>query len=78
MGRELPSAEVLAADQRISWWASQLKQAGLDGDMDMLRARAYLDLLLDKDSRPAVPAAPGGQRRPGQPGQPGQPERRAR
>ena len=51
-GRELPPAEVLAADQRITWWARQLKKAGLEGDMDVLRARAYLDLLLDKDSRP--------------------------
>ena len=55
-GRELPPAEVLAADQRISWWARQLKKAGLAGSMDELRARAYLDLLLDKDSRPAAPA----------------------
>src|SRR5580693_1491112 len=60
MGRELPPAEVLAADQRISWWARQLKKAGLDGDMDVLRARAYLDLLLNKDSRPAVPPAQPG------------------
>ena len=56
-GRELPPAEVLAADQRISWWARQLKKAGLAGSMDELRARAYLDLLLDKDSRPAAPAS---------------------
>ncbi len=53
-GRELPPAEVLAADQRITWWACQLKKAGLEGDMDQLRARAYLDILLDKDSRPAA------------------------
>ena len=52
MGRELPPDEVLAADQRITAWAQELKRAGLDGDMDMLRARAYLDLLLGKDSRP--------------------------
>ena len=56
-GREPPPDEVLAADQRISWWARQLKKAGLAGSMDELRARAYLDLLLDKDSRPAAPAA---------------------
>src|ERR1700678_1199079 len=56
IGRELPPAEVLAADQRITWWATQLKKAGLDGSMDELRARAYLDLLLGKDSRPTVPA----------------------
>jgi len=52
MGRELPPAEVLAADQRITAWARQLRKGGLDGDMDVLRARAYLDLLLGKDSRP--------------------------
>jgi hypothetical protein len=45
-----------AADQRITAWAHELRKAGLDGDMDVLRARAYLDLLLDKDSRPE----PGG------------------
>src|SRR5271169_6745386 len=59
MGRELPPAEVLAADQRITAWAQELKKAGLDGDMDVLRARAYLDLLLDKDSRPGQDAAGG-------------------
>ena len=52
MGRELPPDEVLAADQRICWWAGELRQAGLEGGMDELRARAYLDLLLNKDSRP--------------------------
>ena len=59
MGRELPPAEVLAADQRITAWARELKKAGLDGDMDELRARAYLDLLLGKDSRPSQDAADG-------------------
>jgi hypothetical protein len=62
MGRELPPDEVLAADQRICWWAGELRKAGLAGGMDELRARAYLDLLLGKDSRPrqdgaAAPAA---------------------
>jgi len=57
MGRELPPAEVLAADQRITAWARQLRQAGLEGDMDVLRARAYLDLLLGKDSRPGQDTA---------------------
>src|SRR5271165_1309216 len=59
MGRELPPAEVLAADQRITAWARELKKAGLDGDMDVLRARAYLDILLGKDSRPRQDAAGG-------------------
>jgi hypothetical protein len=52
MGRELPPDEVLAADQRITARAHELRQGGLAGDMDVLRARAYLDLLLGKDSRP--------------------------
>ena len=61
-GRELPPDEVLAADQRITALALELKKSGLEGDMDVLRARAYLDLLLGKDSRPrrdgaAAPAA---------------------
>src|SRR6478672_3622026 len=63
MGCELPQDEVLAADQRITAWARKLRTAGLDGDMDVLRARAFLDLLLGKDSRPGVSqpgAAPAG------------------
>jgi hypothetical protein len=70
MGRELPPDEVLAADQRITARARELKAAGLDGGMDELRARAYLDLLLGTDSRPrpagAVRAAgPAGGAAPG-------------
>jgi Domain of unknown function (DUF222) len=65
MGRELPPDEVLACDQRICWWAGQLRTAGLEGGMDELRARAFLDLVLGKDSRPrpddtAAPAASRG------------------
>ena len=51
-GRELPPAQVLAADQRVTAWAKQLRKAGLEGGMDALRARAYLDILLGMDSRP--------------------------
>jgi hypothetical protein len=60
MGRELPPDEVLAADERITAWAGQLRQAGLDGGIDELRARAYLDLLLGKDSRPRHQTTAGG------------------
>jgi hypothetical protein len=61
-GRELPPDEVLACDQRITWWAEELRKAGLDGGIDAIRARALLDLLLGTDSRPgqdgaAAPAA---------------------
>ena len=65
-GRELPPDEVLAVDERITARARELKAAGLDGGMDEIRARAYLDLLLGRDSRPGqdrdgAPApAPGG------------------
>jgi hypothetical protein len=51
-GRDLPSAEVLAADQRISARARELKSAGLTGTMDELRARAYLDFLLGRSGLP--------------------------
>ncbi len=55
-GRDLPSAEVLAADQRISARARELKSAGLTGTLDELRARAYLDFLLGRDSTPQQPS----------------------
>jgi len=68
-GRELPPAGVLAADQRITWWARQLKKAGMDGDMDQLRARAFLDLICGTDSRPSHHGTTAGQDGTG--GQPG-------
>jgi Domain of unknown function (DUF222) len=68
MGRELPPAEVLAADQQITALAKELKKAGLEGDMDQLRARAFLDLLLGKDSRPGNTEPVGSE--PGTPGTP--------
>jgi hypothetical protein len=77
MGRELPPAEVLAADQRITAWAQELRRAGLEGRMDELRARAYLDLLLGQDSRPqpeegsGTAPGDGGNSTGGGPGGPG-------
>jgi hypothetical protein len=71
-GRELSPDQVLAADERITGWARELKAAGLDGGLDELRARALLDLLLGQDSRPRPAGSPqiaGSQ--PGTPGQPG-------
>ena len=58
-GRELPPAEVLAADQRVTAWAKELRKAGLDGTMDQLRARAFLDILLGTDSRPQASSPDG-------------------
>jgi hypothetical protein len=66
----VPPADVLAADQRITWWAKELKKAGLDGDMDQLRACAYLDIMLGRDSRPRHPD-PAGPAEPADPGGPG-------
>ena len=60
-GRELPPAEVLAADQRVTAWAKQLRRAGLEGGMDALRARAYLDLPAPRGAVPYRPCS--GQRR---------------
>ena len=62
-GRELPPAQVLAADQRVTAWAMELRKAGLEGGMDALRARAYLDILLGMDSRP-LGHKPDGTRQP--------------
>src|SRR5690242_14341107 len=50
MGCELSPDEVLAADQRITAWARELRRAGLEGGLDELRARAFLDLVLGKTS----------------------------
>jgi hypothetical protein len=65
-GRELPPAQVLAADQRVTAWAEELRKAGLDGGMDALRARAFLDIMLGMDSRP-LSGTPDGTGQPRQP-----------
>ena len=44
-GRDLPPAGVLAADAHLTAWAKRLKAAGLGGNLDQLRAQAYLALL---------------------------------
>ena len=83
-GRELSPDQVLAADERITARARELKAAGLDGGTDELRARALLDLLLGQDSRPRSPQPPAPARhaRPARPGtgrvrQPGHADRPA-
>ena len=66
-GRDLPSADVLAADQRISARARDLRSAGVTGTLDELRARAYLDFLLGRDSMPPQPSGqPGTAAPPGE------------
>ena len=44
-GRDLPPAEVLAADRNLSSLAASLQRAGVSGTMAQLRARVYLALL---------------------------------
>jgi hypothetical protein len=59
-GRDLPPAEVLAADQHLTDLARQLKDAGVSGTMDALRARVYLALLSGVPVTSLLPANPDG------------------
>ena len=81
IGRELPPDEVLASWQHVEQRALDLRAAGVPGTLQELRARAYLDLLQERDARldPAVPdpAAPHHcPRRPGDSGAAGERRRR--
>ena len=61
-GRDLPPADVLAADQRLTADARWLKRHGIEGSMDQLRAKAFTARLTGQslDSLLPVPAAPDG------------------
>ncbi len=78
-GFGLPPAEVLEADQRITERALALRDAGLPGSLEELRARAYLDTLLGQDSSapteptPCRPAPHAIHSRPRTPGSRGWP-----
>jgi hypothetical protein len=52
-GRELPSVEVLASMQHVEDRARALREAGVPGTWEELKVRATLDLLQERDSRPA-------------------------
>src|ERR1700761_4951245 len=56
-GYSLPPADVLAAGQHLTDRALALRDAGLTGTLEQLRARAFLDALLDRDSIPAPSSA---------------------
>ena len=60
-GRDLPPAEVIAADQHISALARGLRAAGLTGTADQLRAQVFLALL---SGAPAASLLPAGQHHP--------------
>ena len=69
-GRELPSVEVLASMQHVEDRARSLREAGVPGTWEELKVRATLDLLQERDSRPAPgePPASGGGEGAGGPG----------
>jgi hypothetical protein len=52
-GREMPSVEVLASMQHVEDRARALRDAGVPGTWEELKVRATLDLLQERDSRPA-------------------------
>ena len=68
-GREMPSAEVLASMQHVEERARALRDAGVPGTWEELKVRATLDLLQERDSRPALgePSASDGTEGPGGP-----------
>jgi len=52
----LPPDEALAADQHIQNRALAYKKAGIPGTLDLLRIRAFIDLLTERDARDHLPA----------------------
>ncbi len=49
----MPSVEVLASMQHVEDRARALRDAGIPGTWEELKVRATLDLLQERDSRPA-------------------------
>lgn len=72
-GRDLPPADVLAADRYLSDLARRLQAAGEPGGLDQLRARVYTSLLAGCSpgtilGQPAGPGPDGSGHRSGAPG----------
>src|SRR5262245_61499729 len=63
-GRDLPPASVLAADRNLTALAAQLKNAGVAGTLDTLRAQIYLALLTGAPVTSLLPRAPDTSARP--------------
>jgi hypothetical protein len=59
-GRDLPPAEVLAADTNLTALAKQLRTAGIPGSLDNLRAKIYLALLTGVPVASLLPSGPDG------------------
>jgi hypothetical protein len=64
-GRDLPPADVLAADKHIDALARELKKAGTDGTLEQLRARVFLALLTSQPLYTLLPGNDGSDGRPG-------------
>jgi len=71
-GRELPAADAIAADKRLTAIARALKAAGAAGTADQLRAAVFAALLAGRDPQALLPppAGAGDQAGGGQHGQP--------
>jgi Domain of unknown function (DUF222) len=69
IAREMPSDEVLASWQHVEQRALDLRAAGVPGSLRELRVQAYIDLLQERDSRPA-PADPAANTDPDASGNP--------
>ncbi len=54
-GRELPAAEAIIADKRLTAIARALKAAGAEGNMDHLRAAVFVASLTGRDPETLVP-----------------------
>ena len=62
-GRELPAADAICADKRLTAIARALKDAGAGGNLDQLRAAVFVALLTGRD--PETLLAPGEPQQPG-------------
>src|SRR5215469_15125764 len=58
-GRELPAADAITADTRLTAIARAVKDAGADGNLDQLRAAVFVALLTGRDPQTLVPPRPG-------------------
>ncbi len=70
-GRDLPPADVLAADKHIDALARELKKAGTGGTLEQLRARVFIALLT---SQPLYTLLPGNGDQDGSPAGPDSPD----
>ncbi len=71
-GRDLPPADVLAADQNLTALALDMRQAGAEGTLDQLRAHAFLHLLAGHPAAALTDGPSAGRRPRGGPARAGQ------